>query len=375
MSQLLDNDDVSWVLATCKVVDNDKTKDNSNNSNNSDHSNDDDNNSDGIEVMNRIKIHVKELCKQNLQRFMAFEDVLNQSLTNNIFIMIRCDKTIQFAERQVKMLLKDIGSDSDIRSSVSISMAGVYRRNLSTLASHIIDSTTKKSVAADNDNDDNDNDNDNNGSNQFEWNIFDRQIFELNLEKKRNVFLQTVLNCDKLAGKESYKERLNSIANNYDSSSTNNNWVLALTVMNSERNVKDKDKESSKEEGEGIILEYVAALVGNQVISICDKYNKLCWGYRGDYGQFGLLIKCENGGKGSSNSSNNSVNAVGSTIMNQLFDNVDKLDIGKFEVKINICGGVSQLREDETGREWQDRAEEGIKQAQQKGGNQFCWIK
>ena len=347
INQLLNKNDIRWTLSILKIVGL-KQLNNSGNHN------------AGDKAIESFKGHVKDLCQQSLKRIKGFED--NSGGKNESYILIQCKKNASFAKKTLEMLIDEI-KENNINYCVSIGITSIFKNNNDTKAYQIInraiqslDTATNKIEMKTSNNNNNIYNNNNSDSNIIdysnesiiEWNEFDYQQFCSHLKEGKNIFLNVVTNGIKIKQKQEYKKKLVSIAD-----TENKNWVLAAMDGDNFGNIK---KQSS------LAIQYAIYVFACQVQYMEDKYNGVCFAFQRGGDEFSLFINT-----GNNNNSKSSKNIV-EDIMNELMLNISKN--GRF----TISCGLTYLQEDEFGKQWENRAEKGLKLAKQNGKNQFCWI-
>ena len=336
LSQLLNDNNINWVLCILKL-------------NGLSQLNNTGNHNKGDNALASLRSNVSKLCSQNTNKFRAFIDP--QGGNNKIFVLIHSKRKAEFGLEQIKLLVADIDNSE---YCISGGITGIFKTDARTnhtmitnraLASLNIATEKVKQSVSDHDACDGELIN-YKGKSVIQWNEFDFQMHKTHLQEGKNVFLAARENASKIEQQDKYKKKLDEIANK-----GNTNWVLAAM---------DGDNFGAIGETSKLKIEYVINILSGQVQEIANKYSDICLGYQRGGDEFSLIIYCGNDSGGINKS-------VAQDITNELMSNINK--IGQF----TISGGLTQLHEEETGRQWENRAEKGLQQAKKNGKNQFCW--
>ena len=336
VSILLKNGDITWVLCIFNI-----------NGLGALNNSDSGNHNKGDSAIKMLQTYIKDKCQQNRQRFLAFKEDRTGSC-DQFALLIQCIKSVDFVQRQVELIFNKIDS---AEYSVSVGITGVFKRTKYTTANEIIKSgidslndakkQVKSQIATKNNGV-----TDHKGKCNFEWNKWDKKIFTLNLNAGTNVLLQKQAKNASVPKKDKYIAKRNEIANTRDT-----NWVLAAM---------DGDKFGKISHESMIGASYVIALLNNEIFKICQKYNDKCQciGYQRGGDEFSMFIYCPNGNKN-----------VAAGVVEELFKNIRA--IGEFTV--SAC--LTFLDDDETGEEWEIRAEIALKKAKNDGRDRLYWQK
>ena len=262
-------------------------------------------------------------------------------------IIIECKKKVSFAEKEIKHLISQIdyqdysisiGLTSIIKISEDGTFKDIYNRALNNLL--IAKNKVKEELL-------NNNNNSHKGLSNYYWDKYDRKIFRLSLKNECNYLLKLINDKNKLLHKKNeYLNKLNSIADSFDV-----NWVLISIDGDNFGNIKNNSLIGAK---------YIILSLNNQINNIINEYNNnkniKCFGFQRGGDEFSIFVYCNNQDK-----------SIAEEFINKLFNNI------RNNGDYTISAGITFLDDDETGKFFENRAEEALKISKQTGKDKWTW--
>ena len=303
-------------------------------------------NSDNDATIKYVEKKIFKFCQQDSERLIAFKD--DKGYRNQFAILIDCNGDAQFAQRNIGEIIDDISggsgsndnndsneNNSKKKCSISAGLCFVCKIDFNETYKechgrglHSLKIAQSKM-----------------GGNCLYWDKYDKLFVKwYNNEIKNRENSDCLL---PLSGMTEYKIKLNELAN-----SENREWILA--TMDGDNIGMIKQQQSS------ISAQLAIRILSFEICKLCQKYENDekygIMGYQKGSDEFLLFIYCED-------------KEIGTKIVDKLMKRVENNKVVPFTVSV----GLTYLKQNESGTDWENRAQIGLKYAKQNGKNQINW--